>query len=312
MINYEGYKMEYSLDKLLFFKDVVELGNFSNASKFFNVSDTTVARRVIQLEEDIGAPLLIVNSKCFVLTKVGEQIYHLIKNNTNFINKLTSDITDVVINKKNNSTILKIIVPGTLGYLMVGFFKDFIMKNKNIGLQVFYQNTSKVDLVRDGIDLAIINYVPDQQNQKFKKIFSTSGGIYCTQEYADKYGVPLIPEELANHLVVGQLFDNYSFNSTLVNQKTGKSYDFNYTDFRFMSNSGTHNLELLKSNEFICGFFDYAKFDSVSSRVLRVLPDYHSVFDYYLIKHSHNNSKEVNLLSKCLSDYFANLQIDLA
>lgn len=85
------------LDDLALFLTVVRCGSFALAAKQKSMSTSTLSRRIQQLEQDTGSILLIRNSKELVLTKEGEQLFHLCT-----VHKLTLLLASVLDKSPNN------------------------------------------------------------------------------------------------------------------------------------------------------------------------------------------------------------------
>lgn len=64
-----------SVDELYVFKMVVDCGGISKASRRLNVSKSTLARRLVDLETNLGVPLFHRGPREFVLTSFGRECY---------------------------------------------------------------------------------------------------------------------------------------------------------------------------------------------------------------------------------------------
>lgn len=185
-------------------------------------------------------------------------------------------------------------------FLFTKFLPEFLLKYPRISLDVRYQNT-KVNLIKEDIDIAIINHIPEQNNQKYQKLLSYNIRLYCSKEYVNKYGLPQVPEDLKQHFLATALdtsTDQVVTKVNFINIQTGKVVSIEVSD-RISTNNNANTTILLESNELIVGLLDL----TVRGRndIIRVLPDYiidHQSMSLYMIKHPHKNM--------VLTDLFAN------
>ena len=62
------------LDQLRYFLAVVKFLNFTKASDYLRISQSTLSRRIKALEQNLGVKLMIRNNRCVVLTQAGEAL----------------------------------------------------------------------------------------------------------------------------------------------------------------------------------------------------------------------------------------------
>lgn len=79
----------------------------------------------------------------------------------------------------------------------------FKRKCRQINLYLYYK-TAAPNLVTENIDIAILNHKPLDENQKYLKILSNKGRLYCTAKYAEKYWIPQTLDKLQNHFLPTQ------------------------------------------------------------------------------------------------------------
>lgn len=170
-----------------------------------------------------------------------------------------------------------------------------------------YLNSS-IDLTSDGYDLAILNYIPAQQNLKIKNVFNVKGKLYCSKQYADKYGIPMTLEELVHHRVVGGIYNdgNAIPHYQITNIKTGEVTIIKLTKHLLINNT-LHSLPLLRSNEVICPGFENINLDLEQDDIVVVLPDYYFIeLKFYLVFHPHARDLKIKLFSNFLEQCLKN------
>ena len=291
----------YSYDDLFLFTKVVEVGSFIHTAKMLKISHTTISRRIKSLEDQLGVALLRVNTKNFELTQTGLRIYESLKNQADTVDDIIGDILD---HQKEPQGTLNVILPTGIALdSITPHIPKFLLKYPKINLNLNYKN-KELDLIKEGIDVAIINHLPKQQNQKIKNVFSTMALLYCTRAYADKYGIPNHPEELKNHLVTGYINDDYSISSSLslTNIKTGEVV-LTPMPRRIMTNNALQNIRLMETGEVIAALLDNIDLSHYRFEMVPVLPEYHLMsIKFYLLRHPHHNALKVQVFCKFLED----------
>ncbi|AUR52709.1 LysR family transcriptional regulator [Aquella oligotrophica] len=292
----------YSYDDIFLFIKIVELGNFINTAKRLKVSVSTISRKIKLLEDELGINLVRRNTKEFELTEQGKQMYNSFKGDLVNFDKKISDI--VKVEKNNPFGTINVSLPPVLALnLITPYLPGFLRKYPEINLNIAYQS-KEVNLVKEGIDVAIVNHIPAQQTVKVKKIFTATIRIFCTKEYIKKYGEPKTLGELKKHLVAGMMLENYVIPSNIeaINQYTKKTYMFEMPK-RITINNATQSLFLLQSHEIIAGGFDFM-LDFLNGtrffeeQLIPVLPEYYfGNQPYYLIKHP--NEKDLKIKVFC-------------
>ena len=295
----------YSIDDLFLFTKVAEIGSFLHTAKILKISETTVSRRIKNLENQLGISLLSVNTKNFELTTHGKQIYNAIKEQADPVNSLIEKIEIIIGYQKEPNGRLNIALPVVMALdLITPYIPDFISKYPKINLNIYYQS-KEIDMIKDGLDIAILNHLPRQQTQKIKNIHNSYFKLYCSKKYIQKYGLPQRPEELANHLVAGYILDNGTIpnNLAVTNINTGEIIVIQMPR-RITTNNSLHSVKWLYSDEVICPLLDTSNLHRKDD-IVEVLPDYQLYnIEYYLLRNPHGDKLNIQLfcdfLESCL------------
>lgn len=291
----------YSYDDIMLFAKVVEYKTFTRTAKVLNIGQSTISRRIKMLEESLGFKLFYQEGINLLLTEDGKLLYHKLDEQKSLFVGLENFIENIKVAKTQFSGKIKVILPPAMSpFLFTKFLPEFLLKYPRISLDVRYQNT-KVNLIKEDIDIAIINHIPEQNNQKYQKLLSYNIRLYCSKEYVNKYGLPQVPEDLKQHFLATALdtsTDQVVTKVNFINIQTGKVVSIEVSD-RISTNNNANTTILLESNELIVGLLDL----TVRGRndIIRVLPDYiidHQSMSLYMIKHPHKNM--------VLTDLFAN------
>ena len=290
----------YSYDDIFLFVKTVEVGSFINTAKLLKISQSTVSKRIKDLELAINITLIRRNTKNFEITDAGNAIYNYFKDKIKEFDQAMIKFTD---KKPDPQGTLNVLLPPAMAFgLITPALPQFLLKYPKINLNICYQNT-EIDLIKEGFDIAILNHVPKQQSQKIKNIFSADVRLYCSKTYAEKYGLPNFPEEMANHLIAGHMLDDHTIPShlPLTNIKTGETTVVNMPK-RITTNNSLHNIQLLKTNEVIVALLDNVVLN-INDELIQVLPEY-SLFNmkFYLLRHPHNNDVSSQVFCEFLEE----------
>ncbi|RTK99016.1 MAG: LysR family transcriptional regulator [Proteobacteria bacterium] len=298
----------YGIDDLILFIKTVEIGSFANTAKVLKVAPQAVSRRLRNMEKRFGMTLIHATTREFKLTEAGEKLYALLQHSYEAVETMLRDTEEFIKDKYEPQGTIRVVLPiGLSLHLISPYLPQFSIKYPKIDLQVSYLN-STIDLTSDGYDLAILNYIPAQQHLKIKNIFNIKGKLYCSRQYADKYGIPMTPEELVNHRVVGgiNIDGNVIPHYQMTNLKTGEVMIIKVAKHLLINNT-LHSLPLLRSNEVICPGFEDINLDLEQDDIVVVLPDYYFIeLKFYLVFHPHARDLKIKLFSDFLKQCLKN------
>lgn len=285
----------YSYDDIFLFIKIIDIGSFIDTAKILKISQSTVSRRMKALENSLGLKLFKQHNKGFELTEIGKLLYHDFRDKHDELNSL---VNKCIIPSNSLSGKLKIILPPALAMdLIAPFLPDFLEQYPNINLDISFQ-TEKVDLVKEGFDIAveIINHTEDFTLAVSGFVFSSEYNLYCTKKYKKKYGIPKTPKDLQKHFMTAFMLDGGKIASTVefIHKKT-KAVTIIELPGQIASNNITQNLKMLYSDEIIVGLYDFvaAKKDI---DIIKVLPEYSmGMVSYCIVTHPYQNNEITSL-----------------
>lgn len=299
-------KHDFSLDDLYVFSKTAEIGTFINAAKLFSVSNTTIGRKIANLENDLGVKLIEKTNNSFHLTPIGQKVNHILKESKVGIHELKSLIQDCVFNDVIPGDLTIAIPPGIGEHLISKKIPQFIRENPLLKLNICYQNKIP-DLLKDNIDIAITPHYPIKNlNQKVKKIGSYPIKLFCTKQYQQKYGIPNTPDELVNHMVVGIITDYLVVSQvrTFEHVMSKETYEVEMPNF-VTSNNTINNIELIKSNEVIAWTWSFSNFLDHENDFVEVLADFkQEPLSFYLLKHPYRDDKNLTIFAEFIEKVF--------
>lgn len=305
----------YSTDDLHLFIAVVELGNFSNAAKQLNVNSTTIGRQIKALEENLGISLIIRDTKSFELTNAGKELYNLLKLDLEKIKSLSKSLDQKIQDsfniKSEPSGKLRVMLPPSLSFEVISEeLPKFMKQYPKIDLSVNYN--IKTDSIDDGVDFSVSNLLPTKVNYMVKHLVTVRYKLYCSKQYAEKYGIPESIEQLDQHLTTGSSVFPLNSKTSAILRNVAVSHDKSGAEYivsmpeRFVTNTTLHNIRFVSSHEAICALTKYAV-GLLSNKIelVQILPEYtFGENKFYSIRHPYNNDKAVKVFADFIDTIF--------
>jgi LysR family transcriptional regulator for bpeEF and oprC len=184
------------LDAIRVFVRVVERGSFSAVAREFGTGQPVISKQISGLEEYLKAQLLVRTSRSLNLTEAGQAFY---QSALRVIAELEAAEARVGIGQSEPSGLLRVSVAPAFGHLyIVPRLPALLSRYPQLTVELVATDRS-VNLVEDGIDLAIRNGELSDSTLVARKIGSTSIVMVATPEYLQKHGEPRTPEDLKEH-----------------------------------------------------------------------------------------------------------------
>lgn len=286
------------LQEINIFIDVVRTKNFGITGKRFNLSPTTIARKIEKFEESIGKQLLINTTRIFELTATGELVYNRFNKLIDTLNNEISIVTNTLAHDQNYGK-LKVQLPMMLPInSLTPILPDFKNQYPDIELEIIYSN-QKPDLENDNIDLAIVNFPFEEYRTNMQHVITRQIKLGCSIEYQKKYGIPKTINELKDHRLVIYVDANHHKNShqhklKLIDQVNNKEHFVDIVPF-ITTNNEFHNRKMMLEGKTICNVLDISL--EHLEDVITVLPNY-SVGEvkYYLINNKNRHKRNITNL----------------
>ncbi len=193
-----------NLDGLDVFVDVVETRSFTGAARRLSMPLSTVSAKVARLEAALGTTLLHRTTRQVTVTETGQVYYEHCLRALAALAEAEHQIANV---QGAPSGILRITAPADITqFLLAEVVTEFTYAYPDVSVDLRITN-EKVDLVAEGIDLAVrIGPLRDSTllARKFRDI---SAGLYAAPRYIAQFGRPREIADLAQHrlLQMGQL-----------------------------------------------------------------------------------------------------------
>lgn len=178
------------------FRRVTESGSFSAVSREMRLSQPTVSKQIAALEEDLGTKLLSRSTRELNLTDAGQRYYERCCQILDELDETEADIR----NQQNLPTgMLRINIPIAAGRIKIlPCIWDFFNTYPDLKMDTIFDD-SYVDLVKEGIDVAIRIGELSDSSLVARKIGTIPRYLVASATYLDKYGEPKTLQELQQH-----------------------------------------------------------------------------------------------------------------
>lgn len=261
--------MESSLIQIKTFIHVVDFDSFTKAADYLNISKSIVSIRIKNLENKLGANLLVRSTRKFTLTELGLILYKDFKNIFCLI-----DSTLEKIQNKNNKLFgsLKIATPVDFGYQFVlPVLEKFCEKYPEIEVDCSF-DSAPGNLISNKIDLAIRLKTSHDLSLKSRKVRDFSMFLVATKELIEKYNIKTIKDIYRAPWIINHTLHEFG-TLELHNKK-------NDSKFILYPPRGKHYTNTARATKHL----------ALSSLGITILPD-------WLVKEDLKNGNLVNLFS---------------
>ncbi|RWC63013.1 LysR family transcriptional regulator [Mesorhizobium sp.] len=189
------------LQGIVAFVHAVEAGSFTAAGERLRVTKSAIGKSIAQLEQRLGVRLLNRTTRSLSPTSEGVSYYEACVRALAEIEAAQSLLAS---RRQVPSGRLRIDVPLAFGRRCVApVLFEISKKFPDLTMEISF-NDRRVDLVEEGIDLAIrMGELDDSLSLAARRLYAQRSAICAAPVYLDRHGRPRSVEELADHSVVG-------------------------------------------------------------------------------------------------------------
>ena len=184
------------VEKIRIFKRVAELGSFSAASKELKVTQPTVSKAVKAFEKELGVTFLRRTTRGLSLTSEGQKLLFTGGNVLDQVEVMLAAIRNEKLQLQGQLRITTSLAFGRL--ILAPVLGEFTRLHPDLKLS-FHLSDGFVDLVENGIDIAIRIGELRDSTLKALKIGTSRRSLYASPDYVKKFGKPKSIEDLRNH-----------------------------------------------------------------------------------------------------------------
>lgn len=194
---------QISLDDMRLFVAVVQAGSLSHAQELTAIPVSKLSRRLTRLEQALGTKLLNRGKKGVSLNEVGERFFLQAQT---MLQQAQFAIESVQNSLQTPQGLLRISVSSDIfRKLIQPHLSDYLSRYPDVNVEVNISH-KKVNMIQDGIDLAVRVGTVDNENVVAKAWQALRFGLFASSEYIEKYGQPENPNDLYRHQIISQMY----------------------------------------------------------------------------------------------------------
>lgn len=247
---------------------VSDLKSFTNAARELRLAPASVTRIISQLEQDLGAQLLVRTTRQVALTSAGAMVLARYRPLLDGFEEVTEDLQRAI---RPDQGHLRLTAPVSLGVaLLPQVVAGFRLAFPNISVEINFTDTL-LDVIEENCDLAIrVSGPPSDKSTIWRKLCEAPRHCVAAPSLFQRVPSPLHPEDLnRDHLM------SYS------SQGNAELWELQQSDkkravragTKVISNNGDFLYAMALAGEGICVLPDFITSAGLSSgRVVEVLP----------------------------------------
>lgn len=187
-------------DAIAVFVKVVEAGSFSEAARLLKCPRTTVSAKVAALEKRLAVRLIERTTRRLRVTDAGLEYF---QHCASALREVAMGESKLSARQAQPSGVLKLTAPVDLGRLILPQITQmYLQRYPDIGVEMTLTNRV-LDLVREGIDLAIRPGGLQDSSLVARRFFADDLRLWAAPAYLDRAGRPRRPQDLDGHRLVG-------------------------------------------------------------------------------------------------------------
>jgi DNA-binding transcriptional LysR family regulator len=187
------------LSRIAVFAEVVSAGSFSAGARALGIPKSSASRSVQQLEDSLGVRLLERTTRRLRLTEAGREYYERVASALSGLSEARAAVMELQDTPKGT---VRMAAPAAWGsWLLAPVIAQFVQTYPDIHIDLTLTD-GDVDLVRDGLDLALRVGRLEDSSVIVRTIGSVDLGLFASTTYLERRGVPQRLADLAEHDVI--------------------------------------------------------------------------------------------------------------
>jgi DNA-binding transcriptional LysR family regulator len=174
---------------------IVETGGFSAAARKMNMSVTMVSNHIQSLEDRLGVRLLNRTTRKVSLTEIGRMYYERSR-------QILLDLEEVDrmagAERTTPQGTLRLFTSTSITRFLSPVVEDYLKANPAVSIDLI-AGDRMVDMVEEGIDLAIRPFQPPDSSLIVRRLAGWRHVLCCAPDYLKTHAAPQTPADLAGH-----------------------------------------------------------------------------------------------------------------
>ena len=196
--------MDNDLNQIRIFCQVAQLQSFTQAAHLLGIKKSTVSNKVNQLEAHLGVKLLQRTTRSVKLTDAGVQYLQYCEDALAQLK-----LGEEVLSEMQQQAVghLRIAVPQNFADIMLPMIvTPFMQQHPKVTIEV-QQGLQKIDLVKDGFDLAVRASFSDVEDSSliYRKIYQSKRIFVASPKHITKFGVAKNIQQLRQQPYIASL-----------------------------------------------------------------------------------------------------------
>ncbi|NIE79191.1 LysR family transcriptional regulator [Asaia sp. As-1742] len=184
-----------SLERMRTFVRIAERGNLAAVARETGAGQSTITRHLRELEEALGVSLLTRTTRRTALTDEGTHYYAHCVQILSLVEQASQEMRDT---RQATAGTVRISCTGALGVLHVGRLV-YAFQDQNPGIRVVFGLTDeRIDLVRDGVDIAVRLGPLSDCAMKLRTLGESKRLLVASPEWLQRNGPVRRPEDLSD------------------------------------------------------------------------------------------------------------------
>ncbi|GBQ22248.1 LysR family transcriptional regulator [Gluconacetobacter sacchari] len=184
---------DVSLDRMRTFVRIAERGSLAAVARETGAGQSTITRHLRALEEALGASLLTRTTRRMALTEEGTRYYAHCLQILCLVEQASQEMRQT---RQATAGTVRISCTAALGVLRVSRM-IFAFQDRNPGIRVEFSLTDeRVDLVREGVDIAIRLGPLTDSSMKLRALGDSERVLVASPDWLRRNGPPSRPEDL--------------------------------------------------------------------------------------------------------------------
>jgi DNA-binding transcriptional LysR family regulator len=184
------------LDDMRIFVATVDAHSFTAAANRLSLSKQFVSRRVMALEEALGVPLLIRNTRKLAVTELGQEFYERAR-------RILGEVEDaeqaMSLRRAGPRGLLRVSAPMSFGMMHLSpLVAMFLREHGDVRFDMELSDRT-VDVVGEGFDMAIRIGALADSTLVAQKLVDVRMVACCSPGYVRRRGAPAAPADLDRH-----------------------------------------------------------------------------------------------------------------
>ncbi len=184
------------LQLVYLFVHLVNAGGFSQVAKALNMPIATVSRKVHKLEESLDTQLIMRSTRKLRLTEEGDALFKRYQDAISQFDNCSNSV------KNKSEGTLRIAAPvSIISMIFIGALNEFSKLHPDIQLHIA-QNNNTLDLVEEGIDIAIVGGAQPDSSWVSNSLGVLNYGLYASPGYISQAKAITHPNQLKQHTLI--------------------------------------------------------------------------------------------------------------